>query len=392
MKDMTGPVNFLLVDDLEENLLALEALLQRDGLVCLKAHSGEEALEILLVQTVALALLDVQMPGMDGFQLAEFMRGSERARHIPIIFVTAGSADNRRRFRGYEAGAVDFIQKPIEPDVLRSKASVFFDLYQQRQQIQAQRDELTAYAEELRTVDRRKTEFIAMLAHELRNPIMAFSGGARLLKKQRDPAQAEEIRERMERQAFHLSRLIEDLTDISRIGQGKILLRPERIDLHTILTSALETSQTQIDSAGHKLTLDLPEHTVWLQADKTRVAQVVSNLLNNAAKYTSPGGKITLSARADVDVVTIVVSDNGIGVPADMQSQIFEIFTQVQTDDERPQAGLGIGLALVKQLVELHGGSVTVASEGAGKGSKFTVQLPLLEANAETPIQVAARG
>ena len=131
---------------------------------------------------------------------------------------------------------------------------------------------------------------------------------------------------------------------------------------------------------------------MWLQADKTRVAQVVSNLLNNAAKYTPPGGKITLTARADVDVVTIVVSDNGIGVPADMQSQIFEIFTQVQTEDERPQAGLGIGLALVKQLVELHGGSVTVASEGAGKGSTFAVQLPLLEANTETPIQTAARG
>jgi signal transduction histidine kinase len=392
MKDMTGPVNVLLVDDLDENLLALEALLQRDGLVCLKAHSGEEALELLLVHNVALALLDVQMPGMDGFQLAEFMRGSERARHIPIIFVTAGSADNRRRFRGYEAGAVDFIQKPIEPDVLRSKASVFFDLYQQRQQIQAQRDELSAYAEELRTVDRRKTEFIAMLAHELRNPIMAFSGGARLLKKQRDPAQAEEIRERMERQAFHLSRLIEDLTDISRIGQGKISLRPERIDLQTIVKSALETSQTQIDSAGHNLTLDLPEHTVWLQADKTRIAQVVSNLLNNAAKYTPPGGSIALTARADADVVTIVVSDNGIGVPADLQSQIFEIFTQVQTEDERPQAGLGIGLALVKQLVHLHGGSVTVASEGAGKGSAFAVQLPLLEAVAEKPIQTATGG
>jgi signal transduction histidine kinase len=392
MKHMTAPVKFLLVDDLDENLLALEALLQRDGLVCLKAHSGEEALELLLVHNVALALLDVQMPGMDGFQLAEFMRGSEGARHIPIIFVTAGSADNRRRFRGYEAGAVDFIQKPIEPDVLRSKASVFFDLYQQRQQIQAQRDELSAYAEELRTADRRKTEFIAMLAHELRNPIMAFSGGARLLKKQRDPAQAEEIRQRMERQAFHLSRLIEDLTDISRIGQGKISLRPEKIDLQTIMTSALETSQTQIDSAGHELTLDLPEHTVWLQADKTRIAQVVSNLLNNAAKYTPPGGKITVTARTDVDVVTIVVSDNGIGVPADMQSRIFEIFTQVQTDDARPQAGLGIGLALVKQLVHLHGGSVTVASEGTGKGSAFAVQLPLLEAVTEKPIQTAARG
>lgn len=124
------PINFLLVDDLEENLLALEALLQRDGLVCLKARSGDEALELLLVHDVALALLDVQMPGMDGFQLAEFMRGAARARHIPIIFVTAGSADAQRRFRGYEAGAVDFIQKPIEADILRSKADVFFDLHQ----------------------------------------------------------------------------------------------------------------------------------------------------------------------------------------------------------------------------------------------------------------------
>jgi signal transduction histidine kinase len=147
-----------------------------------------------------------------------------------------------------------------------------------------------------------------------------------------------------------------------------------------------------VNTAGHKLTLDLPKYTVWLQADKTRIAQVVSNLLNNAAKYTPPGGRITLTAHADVGVVRIVVSDNGIGIPVDMQSQIFEIFTQVQTEDTRPQAGLGVGLALVKQLVELHGGSVTVASEGAGKGSTFAVQLPLLEANTETPIQAAAHG
>jgi signal transduction histidine kinase len=147
-----------------------------------------------------------------------------------------------------------------------------------------------------------------------------------------------------------------------------------------------------VNTAGHKLTLDLPKYTVWLQADKTRIAQVVSNLLNNAAKYTPPGGRITLSACADVGVVRIVVSDNGIGIPLDMQSQIFEIFTQVQTDNARPQAGLGVGLALVKQLVQLHGGSVTVASEGPGKGSTFAVQLPLLEANAETPIQAAAQG
>src|SRR6202021_2609592 len=144
MTSEVGPVYFLLVDDLEENLLSLEALLRRDGLSLLKARSGDEALELLLHHDVALALIDVQMPGLNGFELAELMRGNDRTRRIPIIFVTAGNADSHRRFRGYEAGAVDFIYKPIESDILRSKAQVFFELYRQRQQIAAQRDELKA--------------------------------------------------------------------------------------------------------------------------------------------------------------------------------------------------------------------------------------------------------
>src|ERR1700754_2975105 len=150
MMAVMNPVRFLLVDDLEENLLSLGALLRRDGLVLLKARSGDEALELLLKNDVALALVDVQMPGLNGFELAELMRGNERTRHVPIIFVTAGNADNQRRFRGYEAGAVDFIQKPIEADVLRSKANVFFDLYRQRGQIAAQRDALEAASQALR--------------------------------------------------------------------------------------------------------------------------------------------------------------------------------------------------------------------------------------------------
>src|SRR5580692_9243995 len=154
-------VHFLLVDDLEENLLSLEALLRRDGLTLLKARSGDEALELLLQHDVALALVDVQMPGLDGFELAELMRGNERTRRIPIIFLTAGNADRQRRFRGYEAGAVDFIQKPIEPDILRSKAQVFFELYRQRQQLAEQRDAIEAQAEALRDADRRKDEFLA---------------------------------------------------------------------------------------------------------------------------------------------------------------------------------------------------------------------------------------
>jgi two-component sensor histidine kinase len=162
-----SPVSFLLVDDLEENLLSLGALLQRDGLNLLKAHCGDQALELLLAHDVALALIDVQMPGLNGFELAELMRGNERTRRIPIIFVTAGSADSQRRFRGYEAGAVDFIHKPIEPDILRSKADVFFELYRQRQQIAAQRDELKIQAKALEEAGRRKDEFLISLTHDI---------------------------------------------------------------------------------------------------------------------------------------------------------------------------------------------------------------------------------
>ncbi len=377
MTQPLAPVNFLLVDDLEENLVALEALLKRDGLVCLKARSGEEALELLLVHDIALALLDVQMPGMDGYQLAEFMRGNARARHVPIIFLTAGAGDGQRRFRSYEAGAVDFIQKPIEPDVLRGKAAVFFDLHQQRQQIRAQRDELQAYADQLRAADRYKTEFIAMLGHELRNPIMAMGAGLTLLKRRRDPAQVAELHERMDRQVSHMTRLVEDMLDISRIGQGKIGFKLEQADLVEILKTAVESSQTHIEIGAHQLSLDIPAGPVPVQADPTRLSQVVSNLLNNAAKYTPSGGRIRLTAQVGEDVAEIVVSDNGRGIPPEKQAEIFEIFAQVQSHGAAAQSGLGIGLALVKQLVELHGGAIGVESEGTGRGSTFTVRLPL---------------
>ncbi|MDB5437755.1 MAG: hybrid sensor histidine kinase/response regulator [Caulobacteraceae bacterium] len=379
MSDAQGSVSFLLVDDLEENLLSLEALLRRDGLTCLKARSGDEALELLLVHDVALALLDVQMPGMDGFQLAEFMRGNERAGHIPIIFLTAGAADAQRHFRGYEAGAVDFIQKPIEPDILRSKAGVFFDLYRQRQQIQIQRDELKAYASTLRTIDRHKNEFIAMLGHELRNPVMAFSAGLRLLERPDAQDKADEIRGQMRTQVFNLSRLIEDLLDISRIGQGKISLRKERVDLIAVIKSAVETSQSHIDAAKHSLAVAAPSGPIWLDADPTRIVQVVSNLLTNAAKYTPTGGKVELSVHPASEFVEIVVSDNGIGIPEEMHARIFDIFTQVPGHGSRSQDGLGVGLALVKQLVEMHGGAISVESHGAGSGSRFRVRLPLAD-------------
>ncbi len=372
------PINFLLVDDLEENLLALEALLHRDGLACHKARSGEEALELLLVHDFALALLDVQMPGMDGFQLAEFMRGAERVRHVPIIFLTAGSADTQRRFRGYEAGAVDFIQKPIEADILRHKANVFFDLNQQRQQIVAQRDELEAYARTLQASDRNKNQFLGILGHELRNPVMALTAGLNILQRQDDPQKARTISAQMERQVQHLSRLIEDLLDISRIDQGKISLKKETVALQTIIEFAAEASRPQIEGKHHALSVDILTGPTWLNADPTRLTQVVSNLLDNAAKYTPPGGQIRMAARAGGGFVNIDISDNGIGIAADVQPKIFEMFAQV-SPGTKAHEGLGIGLALVKQLVELHGGTISVSSEGLNLGSRFQVRLPLAE-------------
>ena len=378
MSTADKPINFLLVDDLEENLLALEALLQREGLRCLKARSGEEALELLLTHEVALALLDVQMPGMDGFELAEFMRGSERARHIPIIFVTAGAASSQRRFRGYEAGAVDFIQKPIEAHILRSKANVFFDLYDQRRQIEAQRDELEAAAQALRRADRHKDSFLAVLAHELRNPVAALSGGLHLLNKDIPPDRARDIRSRMERMLDHLTHLVDDLLDVSRVSQGKIVLKKERIELGEALQSAIEASQHNIEAGGHKFVVDIPSETVWLDADHTRLAQIVANLLNNAAKYTPPGGTVSLSAVARDGLAEITVTDTGVGIAPEMQSKIFEIFAQVEDHLGKAQGGLGIGLALVRQLVALHGGTIAVESAGENLGSTFTVRLPAL--------------
>ncbi len=371
------PIHLLLVDDLEENLLALEALLKRESVICLKARSGDEALELLLVHDVALALVDVQMPGMDGFQLAEFMRGNVNARHVPIIFVTAGSADLQRRFRGYEAGAVDFIQKPVETDILRSKAKVFIDLYRQRMEILSQRNELEASANALRAADRRKNDFIAMLGHELRNPIMALRAGLQLLERQSDERMKAGIHARMEVQAHHLSRLIEDLLDVARIDQGKISLKRERVSLQSVIESAVDTSRPKIEAGAHDLTVALPAQPLWLKGDFTRLSQVVSNLLTNAAKYTPPEGQIRVSADVDQDHVRIDIADNGVGVAHDMQGRIFDLFTQSKGPDDRSREGLGIGLALVKQLVEMHDGAIELASEGPGQGSCFTVRLPI---------------
>lgn len=369
-------INILLVDDLEENLTALEALLASEHVVCLKARSGDEALELLLVHDFALALLDVQMPTMDGFQLAEFMRGNVTARDIPLIFLTAGSTDQQRRFRGYEAGAVDFLQKPIESDILRSKVKVFIDLYRSKRKVLAQRDELETYAAALKMANDHKNEFLAVLGHELRNPIMALTAGFRLIERADDPSRQADILGRMQVQARHLGRLVEDLLDVARIDQGKISLNQGETSLHDIVDSAVFIARPKIEAGGHTLSVDIPKQTICIPGDFTRLSQITSNLLTNAAKYTPKNGKIDLSATVNGSYVCISVKDNGVGISEDMRDRIFDIFTQSNGPDDRAREGLGIGLALVRKLVEMHHGTIEVFSDGVGKGSCFTVQLP----------------
>ncbi|HWN70227.1 MAG TPA: PAS domain S-box protein [Haliangium sp.] len=242
----------------------------------------------------------------------------------------------------------------------------------------------------LREVDRRKDEFLATLAHELRNPLAPIRSSLQLLKTPAaDPAAHERAREMMERQLHHLVRLVDDLLDVSRIMRGKIELRMDVVTLDTVIARALETAQPLIDAQRHSLVVSLPDQSAPLRADPVRLTQVVGNLLTNAAKYTEPGGQIRLAVERSGSDVLIRVRDNGIGIAPDMQSRIFDLFTQVDHSTARAQGGLGIGLTLVKSLVEMHHGSVEVHSAGLGHGSELIVRLPAEAAEPTQPAEPA---
>ncbi len=231
---------------------------------------------------------------------------------------------------------------------------------------------------QLREADRRKDEFLATLAHELRNPLAPIRNGLQVMRlAENNRAAVDQARNMMERQLVQLVRLVDDLLDVSRISRGKIELRREPVPLSAVVNSAIETSRPLIEKMGHELSIELPKKTVLVDADLTRLAQVFLNILNNAAKYTERGGRIQLTTNFQDDQIVVSVKDNGIGIAADQLPRIFEMFSQVARGLERSQGGLGIGLSLVKRLVEMHGGAIEARSEGLGKGSEFIVYLPL---------------
>jgi PAS domain S-box-containing protein len=241
----------------------------------------------------------------------------------------------------------------------------------------------------LRDADRRKDEFLATLAHELRNPLAPIRNSIHIMRESTSAEAHDRARAVIERQLDQLVHLVDDLLDVGRISLGKIELRKELIDIATLIDNAVDTSAPLIDSRRHRLSIELPERPITIDADMTRMTQVVSNLLNNAAKYTPPGGSITLRVTTDTGMVSISVSDTGIGIPAEMLPQVFEMFTQVNRTLDRSQGGLGIGLALVRQLVQMHGGSVEGHSDGENRGTTVTVRLPVAIQAGATSAQAA---
>jgi len=361
----TPAVPCLIVDDLEENLTALAALLDEPGIEVLRARSGAEALELLLLRPVALALLDVQMPEMDGFELAELMRGSERTRSIPIIFVTAGASDQRRVFKGYERGAVDFLLKPIEPRVLMSKARVFFQLYRQKLQLATEVHE--------RTETLRMNElFMAMLGHDLRGPLSAIVMASMVIEKKASEESLRRLAGRSVASARSMSRMIEDMLDLARarVGGG-IAVRCSPCDLEPALQRVAEEC-----GAAHpdRLVDWAAEGDCSGEWDADRLAQVASNLINNALRHgaaTEPV-RVRLDGR-DPARATLTVANAGTIEPA-LLPHLFEPFRGRDEPSTRGE-GLGIGLYIVRQIVDAHGGSVEVGSPDPAH-TTFTVRLP----------------
>jgi signal transduction histidine kinase len=324
---------------------------------------GQAALTAAREHAPALILTDVMMPRLDGFGLLRELRADPRTRSVPIIMLSA-RAGEESRVEGMEAGVDDYLVKPFSARELLARVSGHLQIARLR-----------------READRRKDEFLATLAHELRNPLAPIRTAVQVLKA-KGPPDPELMwgRDVIDRQVQQMARLLDDLLDISRVTRGKLELRKEPMTLAAVVASAIETSRPQVEAGGHELTVTLPDEPVHLDADPVRLAQVFLNLLNNAAKYTEKGGRIRLTAKRVGQEVVVSVTDTGIGIAPEHLPRLFDMFSQVASAMERSQGGLGIGLSLVKGLVEMHGGSITARSDGPGKGSEFMVRLPAADA------------
>lgn len=393
------PVSVLIVDDDPKNLTAMEVALADSDVEQVQARSGEEALRHLLRKDFAIILLDVQMPGMDGFETAKIIRSRRKNQYVPIIFVTAyshGEADMRK---GYALGAVDYLFKPIMPEVLRAKVQSLVEIRKRTLQVEEQARKLRMMErteaehrlseerrkweanalrrqnQQLAESDRKKDEFIAVLAHELRNPLAPLVNALESMSLSGLPTQElVQAHGVMDRQVRHLKRLVDDLLDVSRISRGKLELRRGDIDLRLVVQHAIESCRSQLERRQQIFRTSGPEFPVSLFGDRVRLVQMLVNLLTNASRYTDSGGEIVLDwGLVSEREAFIRVRDTGKGIAPEARERIFEMFVQ----EREGGRGLGLGLTLVRQIIQMHQGSVEVRSDGPDRGSEFEVRLPL---------------
>ena len=388
-----GPAKLLIVDDLPDNLLALEALLSSEVCEVHSARSAEQALELLLIHEFALAILDVQMPGMDGFQLAEVMRGIERTRHIPIVFVSAAGQEANYAFKGYESGAVDFLHKPLDALAVRSKVKVFVEVFRQRKALHMQLaelqksrheqelllDELRQTQRELQQAVRMRDDFLSLVSHELKTPLntLILETQLRRLYLQREnpaafsPSRLLAMVEKDEHQVRSLIRLIDDMLDASCIRTGKLSIRARPCDLAELTGKVLDAFRPQLRQAGNELqcAIQSPACGLW---DAFRLEQVLANLLTNAMRY-GQSKPIEVRVVPGTETVLLQVRDQGPGVAVEDRQRIFRQFERGGSDG--PVGGLGLGLFITEQIVSAHGGRIWVEGE-QGEGALFCVELP----------------
>lgn len=394
---MGDPINILLVDDDERNLVVLETILSSPEHRLLKATTANQALLALVENECAAIVMDVKMPDMSGIELAQLIKQRKKTQHIPIIFLTAHYFEEEHVVMGYGVGAVDYITKPVNPTILRSKISVFVELFRKSAELarlnqelavknaelersaedRAQRIRAEAARAEAEAANQAKDRFLAMLSHELRAPLSPVIHAVTLIEEENECSPSvKELLDTIRRNVKLEARLIDDLLDVARIRSGKLQLHPENVDVHNLVRRTVQVCEPEARAREITVRTDLRAAQAQVVADGSRIQQIVYNLLGNAIKYTGRGGEVLLSTQNDPTgrLLEIRVEDSGIGIEPGKLEKIFDAFEQVHGDRS---TGLGLGLAICRVLVELHGGTIRAASRGAEQGSAFTVSLPL---------------
>jgi signal transduction histidine kinase len=408
MMNSNADVKILLVDDYRANLDALEVMLESSGCTLVRAESAEEGLLALLRHEFAAMIVDIKMPTMNGIELARLVKQRKRTEHIPILFLTAHAVDEHDVLLGYGAGAVDYLSKPINAEILRSKVAVFVDLFRKTRELarlnevletqiaerlkaqtalEAANDELERRVqertmalreakEEAERQSRMKDEFVATVSHELRTPMNVILGWLHLMTSGKSPRPTATSLAVLQRNARLQAQLIDDLLDINRLSSGHVQLDMTTVDIAAVAHASVQALQPVADAKGVQLVVGVDPAVSAIVGDPGRLQQILWNLLNNAIKFNSPGGRIDVLVRPNGSGVQISVHDTGRGIAAESLPHVFEKFWQADSSSTRANGGLGLGLAITKHLVELHGGEIEVSSPGEGLGSTFTVRLP----------------